>query len=58
VELDRALGHDQRPRDVGVRLAAHHVLEHVDLAPRQQVAQARVALRALGDVGARSGGRA
>src|SRR3954469_23908562 len=43
VELDGALGDDERPGDVGVRLPLDHVLEHVVLATGQEIAQRRVA---------------
>src|SRR4029079_16803177 len=43
VELHRALGDHERAGDVRVRLALHHVLEDVELAAGQQVAQGRVA---------------
>src|SRR3954452_127633 len=48
VELHRALGDDERAGDVGVRLAADHVLEHVDLAASEQVAQRAVAAGGAG----------
>ena len=41
VELDRALGHDQRAGDLGVGLALDEVLEDVELARGQQVVQRR-----------------
>src|SRR3954447_477626 len=46
VELHRALGEHQLPGDVRVREAAGHVLEHVDLTPREDVAQAALAAAA------------
>ena len=39
MELDGALGDDELARDAGVRLAADHQLQHLELAPREQVAQ-------------------
>src|SRR3954452_9276159 len=43
VELHRALREHQLPGNVRVREAASHVLEHVDLTPREDVAQPALA---------------
>ena len=49
VELDGAFGDDEGARDLCVGLALDHVLEHIHLAAREQLVQARVA-------GGRAGG--